>query len=179
MTEFNFDDFIASFERKTTPEKDFLESIYEKNLWENFLISNSNYQITPELKDAFHLLWIEKGHFLREKLNNDKKLVELLKTLLPIYSGDGMVLYRGENLRRYQANRMGFCWTTEIGVARKFASGLNAYKSGGILLRAEIESSSILAGLHPHSVYLEENEITVNPFCIKNIKILERFPSWK
>lgn len=180
MTDFNFDleDFIKNFERKVTPEKLFLENIYEKDSWNLFLTSDSFYEVTPELREAFHLLWIEKGHFLREKMDDDEKLVELLKKLLPTYSGNGMVLYRGENLQRYQANKIGFCWTIDIVVARKFASGLNAYKSGGVLLCAEIEPLGILAGLHPHSSYLEESEITVNPFNLKNIKILESFPLW-
>lgn len=181
MTDFKFDleDFIECFERKITPEKKFLEDIYERHSWEFFLSFKQSYQVTLEIQEAFHLLWIEKGHFLREKMDDDKKLVELLKKLLPIYSGEGMVLYRGENIQRYQANKIGFCWTTDIDVARKFASGLNAYKSGGFLLCAEVESSKILAGLHPHSIYLGESEMTVNPFHIKNIKILETFPKWK
>lgn len=178
MIDLDFDDFVKNFERKMTPEKQFLEKIYEKHLWSFFLTSNSLYKVTPELQEAFHSLWIEKGHFLREKIDDDKKLVELLKKLLPAYNGNSMVLYRGENLQRYESNKIGFCWTTDINVARKFASGLNAYKSGGVLLCAEIEPLGILAGLHPHSCYLEESEITVNPFNIKNIKILESFSSW-
>lgn len=180
MTDFNFDleDFIKSFERKITPEKKFLEDIYENFLWDFFLDSKQAYQVTPELKEAFHLLWIEKGHFLREKMDDDKKLLELMKKLLPVYSGDGMLLYRGENIERYEANKIGFCWTPHIDVARKFASGLNAYKSGGILLYAYIKPTEILADVHSHSKYLEENEITINSYNIKNIRILEKFPSW-
>jgi hypothetical protein len=178
MIDFDSEDFIKNFERKITPEKKFLEEIYEKHSWDSFLSPKKPYKVTFEIREAFHSLWIEKGHFIREKMNDDKKLVELLKTLFPTYIGDGMFLYRGENIQRYKSNKIGFCWTTNIDVARKFASGLNAYKSGGFLLCAKVEASEILAGIHPHSIYLEENEVTVNPFHIKNIKVLEVFPEW-
>ncbi|MGF6191092.1 hypothetical protein [Serratia sp. 2723] len=116
------------------------------------------------------------GAFIRKSINDDKKLLLVLRMLLPAYDGDGLVVYRGENLDRYYQGAIGFCWTTKKEKAEQFARGLNLGLLGGVLMKAWAPRSSILAGVHPHSRHLGEHEITVNGSAVQNLQLLERFP---
>lgn len=153
-----------------------LEDIYERGVWSELAELVIRTRICPpDLQNAFHLLWIEKGHFIREKMGDDIQLLELLRLLMPPYEGNGMMLYRGENTDRYRIGRIGFCWTSNEDKARQFARGLNAYKSGGVLLRAWVPAGAILAGMHPHSQYLGEYEITIDGTGVEQLEVLEVF----
>lgn len=157
-------------------EKRYLDEIHESNAWDSLLNSQGDGAIiSPELKEAFHLLWVERGRFIRERFADDKRLLCLLQTLFPPYSGDGLVLFRGENVDRFENNRLGLCWTPKVKVAQMFGSGLNACGAGGVLLKAFVPASAILAGTHPHSVYLGEHEVTVNSSSLSLIEIVERY----
>ncbi|HFV9291462.1 TPA: hypothetical protein ACIAIE_001264 [Serratia fonticola] len=159
-----------------SPEKKILKDVFDRADWIAFLNSLSTpLSVTDDLKEAFHLIWIEKGHFIRNQLNDDTQLLLLLKFLLPTYTGTGRIVYRGENLARFEAREVGFSWTTEKDEATNFASGLNSYKYGGILLEAYAPPQAILAGVHPHSIYLGEYEITVDASMLKGIKEIKRF----
>lgn len=159
-----------------SPEKILLEDVFDRADWVNFYYSiPESISVTDNLKDAFHLIWIEKGHFIRNQLKNDAQLLSLLRGLLPTYTGEGQKLYRGENLARFEAGEIGFSWTTKKDKAIQFASGLNSYKYGGILLEAYAPAQAILAGLHPHSVYLGEHEVTTDVSMMRQLKEVERF----
>ncbi|EFH5794202.1 hypothetical protein ABGD77_004372 [Escherichia coli] len=162
---------------KVSDEKKFLDDIHSQNRWVEFIksIDNAN-PISIAMKNSFHSQWVESGAFIREKINDDSILLKLLTLLLPTYDGDSLVLYRGENKDRFDKGLIGFCWTTDISVAEKFGRGLNAYKSPGLLLRAEAPACSILAGPNAHSRYLGENEFTVNPSRLSNITVIETYP---
>lgn len=178
----NFDenDVISSYfpvNKPKSAEKFFLEKIFDNDDWDELLnLLSTKHSVTPELKSAFHLFWIEKGSFIREKINNDNKLCDLLRVFLPPYDGNGMFLFRGENIDRFHDSRIGFCWTQTEKIAEKFARGLNACGKGGFLLKAWVPASSILTGIHPHSVYLGEYEITVDSTGIEQIDIIRQYP---
>jgi hypothetical protein len=162
---------------KMSGERKFLDYIHSRNRWTELVKSLSNAEpASIAMKDSFHSQWVESGAFIRESINNDLILIKLLTLLLPPYDGDSLVLYRGENKTRFDEGRIGFCWTQDLSIAEMFGSGLNAYKSPGLLLRAEVPACSILAGPNEHSRYLGENEFTVNPSLLSNITVLEIFP---
>lgn len=165
------------FGNNSSKEKRYLDEIHESNAWDSLLNSKGGGQISPELKEAFHLLWIERGRFIREQFADDLRLLCLLRALFPPYSGDGMILFRGENAERFESNRLGLCWTPKIKIAQMFGSGLNACGAGGILLKAFVPASAILAGTHPHSVYLGEHEVTVDSSLLSSVEIVERYES--
>ena len=162
-----------------SPERILLEQIFRKGTWPAFAYKWARKgQCTPELKEAFHLLWIERGHFIRSRLKNDRKLLKVLRALLPAYGGEGLWLYRGENLDTYHSGKLGFCWTTDENVAIGFARGFNNFGSGGVLVKAWAPASSILAGMHPHSEnWLQEKEITVDWFSIEKLVVIQEFQS--
>ncbi|MHC7564146.1 hypothetical protein ACYAYU_23360 [Klebsiella pneumoniae] len=175
----NSEDFEAynRHQSNVSDERRFLDYIHSRNRWVEFVKSIDNAETASiAMKNSFHSKWVESGGFIREKINNDSILLKLLTLLLPKYDGDSLVLYRGENKDRFDKGLIGFCWTTDISVAEKFGSGLNAYKSPGLLLRAEAPACSILAGPNANSRYLVENEFTVNPSRLSSITVIETYP---
>lgn len=162
--------------RKDSDEKILLQKIHDQCGWVDFAASLEGADSpSQELKSAFHLMWIELGGFIRLRINDDKKLLHVLKTLLPAYSGKGLILYRGENLDRYNQGSIGFCWTQKKEKALQYAKGLNACGSGGVLLEGWAPPSTIIAGIHPHSARIGEYEITVDGSAIQNLQSIAEF----
>jgi hypothetical protein len=120
--------------------------------------------------------WIVSGRRIREQIGNDRLLCNLLRQGLPKYTGGAVTLYRGENLGRWRAGRLGFAWTLNVEVARMFARGLNAVPPGGILLRCTFEPTSIISGPNDHSRHLQEDQFTVDPFSVAGVQEIEEFP---
>lgn len=138
---------------------------------------SSGKSLTAEARQQFHSVWIEFGAKIRRQVGDDRRLASLLRTLLPSYRGEGLRLFRGENVDRYSQGRLGFCWTSVIEKAQMFGSGLNAsHGAGGILLSAMISPASIIAEPNKHSVYLGEHEYTVDPFSLGDVEVVERYP---
>ena len=138
------------------------------------LLSHSNY--TEACRELFGTYWTEAGHHVREQMADDRALVRLLRHMLPSFSGSATILYRGENLQRWNDHKVGLAWSSSIDVARMFAGGLNAVVSGGILLSAHFAPTAIVSGPNDHSRYLGEGQYTIDPFCDTKIKELETFP---
>ncbi|ATM98000.1 Uncharacterised protein [Yersinia frederiksenii] len=163
---------------KPSEEKIFLEEIHDQGNWIQFIkFVKAQDSISLELQEAFHLMWIERGHFIRNKIGNDEKLLELISVMLPKYNGEAITVYRGENETRFNDGMIGFCWTTSKDVAKKFGCGLNACQARGLLLQANAPASAILAGIHWHSIYLGEYEVTANPAMLEDIQIIEIYPA--
>jgi hypothetical protein len=140
----------------------------------NFILANPH--LFKFEKHKIHLLWIELGGRLREKIKNDELLLSILLLTLPKYTGNGLYLYRGECKFLFDQNLIGFCWTPDINVAKQYAQHLNAIESDGVLLTAFVPQSAILAQPNSHSSsYLQEYEYTCNPNLLKNIKVLESY----
>jgi hypothetical protein len=175
----NLEEF-AAFNRPQTnvsDERKILDYIQSRNRWPELIKTIKNSEpASLAIKESFHLMWIETGSFIREKINNDVILTELLTLLLPPYDGGNLVLYRGENKVRFDEGRIGFCWTKDISIAEMFGSGLNAFKSPGLLLRAEAPACSIITGPNNHSIYLGEKEFTVNPSLLASITVITIYP---
>jgi hypothetical protein len=131
---------------------------------------------SKELTAQFHDRWHVCHHFFRELIEDEENVLEMLWVWLPRYGGPERTLYRGENLRRYESGRLGIAWTESIDTAKMFGSGLNAVCGGGLLLRAQVPASAIIAGPSAHATWLGENEFTVDPRKLAGVEIAERFP---
>jgi len=114
---------------------------------------------------------------MREQLNNDEALLNMLRRWLPSYAGPNLTLFRGENIDRWRCNDIGMSWTTDRNTAKMFARGLNAVHAGGVLLQCDVCSAAIIAGPSSHSLHLNEAEYTVDPRLMRNIKIVEEYPT--
>lgn len=175
----NIDDFENHYRARSRPseERQLLEAIHKCSRWVEFLNTIlKDGSATPALREAFHLKWIESGHFIREKVNNDEILTKLLVTLLPEYEGEAVTIYRGENEERFNSGSVGFCWSEDRKVAEMFGRGLNACKSRGMLLQAYAPIKAIISGPNAHSRYLGEHELTVDPKMLENITIIKFYP---
>ncbi|BCD97691.1 hypothetical protein [Marinagarivorans cellulosilyticus] len=153
----------------------------EKHVWRpvfNKIIS-SHMKLTVN-QNKVHKLWHVSGGHLRNKTRDDALLASVLRILLPGYTGDGLTLFRGECRSLYDSGQIGFCWTPDIEIARSFASGVNAIKSGGgVLLKAFAPGNSILAP--PNSSgrrrnVAQENEYTCDPAALDNITVVSYHP---
>jgi len=131
--------------------------------------------LSSEYIEAFHTVWIENAHRIRDQIGNDSVVTKLLRHVLPNYSGGSILLYRGENLERWEEKSLGFCWTTDIDIARMFGQGLNAIKSGGVLLSCRCNSKWVIAPPNKHSMYLGENQFTVEPQKLSGVIEMEQY----
>lgn len=146
-----------------------------KKIWETAANQKS---LNKDIQELFRSEWTVRSHQIRNAFNNDKELVKILYKIFPAYTGPGMTLWRGEQLCRFKKNRIGFNWTPKEEVAKMFASGLcSDYKGGGILLKVYAEPQDIITGSCPHSEYLQEYELVVNPFKLSEITEIKNFNS--
>lgn len=95
---------------------------------------------------------------------------------LPGYQGNGLTLYRGECKFLYEQKKIGFCWSPDIEVAIRFARGLNAPESGGVLLKTYAPAEAILASPNDHSaLQMREFEYTCDPTNLQGVEVLKWF----
>ena len=135
-------------------------------------------ELSPQhdFTESFSTYWIEAGHVIRGQIADDCVLVRLLRHLLSPYQGGAITLFRGENLERLDAGKLGLCWSSNIDVARMFGRGLNSFPGGGVLLRAHFEPQAIICGPNNHSQYLGEGQYTIDTFNVVNKTIVEQYP---
>lgn len=131
---------------------------------------------TVQLKQRFGTFWIEAGHHIREQIADDRVLVRLLRHLLAPYDGQALQLFRGENRGRWERGSIGLAWTSSIEKAELFGGGLNAFRYGGVLLKAFVQPSVIISAPNSHSNYLGESQFTVDPFSLPQISVVRFFP---
>ena len=128
-----------------------------------------------QLAESFHTKWHVCHHFLRELVDDDDLLIDMLWIWLPRYVGPDLVLYRGENIDRFEAGRIGTAWSDKQGTAEMFAGGLNAVGKGGVVLRVTAPSAVIIAGPSKHSLYLGESEFTIDTGRLAGIEAIACF----
>lgn len=136
-----------------------------------------NIELFPFDADKMHMLWVVNGGHIRRRVCNDQLVLSWLKLILPKYTGEELLLYRGECQFLYEQGLIGFCWTPEKSVAEQFARGLNAIESGGVLLSAKVAPEAILSAPNNHSAnWLREYEYTCDPNKIGAIEVLQKYP---
>ena len=169
---------IANGPRKVDPINDKFEDVRKAGKWHDHadcLIKQK--QIDTHFSNQFHTYWTEHGGSIREQVNDDHLLIVMLKNVLPPYSGQDQILFRGENQDRWQNGKIGVCWTSSIETARLFGKGVNATRSGGILLKCWVPEGGIIAGPSDHSIYLGENEFTLDTTMLNKIEEIEKYPT--
>ena len=151
--------------------------ITQQRSWESYA-KQLLQEPTPsaEISRVFGTYWIEAGHRIREQLGDDQALAHLLRHVLLPYEGIAVMLYRGENLARWEDRSVGFAWTSNVEVARMFGRGLNAISSGGVLLEGSFPPEAIISGPNDHSLWLGEEQFTIDPFHETILHPIEFFP---
>lgn len=129
------------------------------------------------ISERFHTQWHVSHHFIRELVDDDKLLTDVLWVWLPRYEGPGMTLYRGENIDRLDRGKIGSAWSDAEETASMFARGLNAVGEGGVILETVAPADAIIAGPSAHSAnWLREREFTVDCRRLGEVKRTRRFP---
>jgi len=132
---------------------------------------------TLEEATLFHSRWTEHGERIRDGVGDDCLLAAALRSWLPPYSGEAVMLYRGESAERISARRLGFCWSPKRDVAEMFARGWHAIRpGGGQLIRSFVSAEAILAEPNAHSRHLGEDEYTIDPSRLASFETLESYP---
>ena len=157
--------------------KDLLSNTEVNQMWPQVLaVLSKGKRPSQSVCDGFHTLWTERGHRIREQVSNDPLVIGALRVLLPVYCGEPLQLYRGENRIRWYNAEIGLAWTTKKSVAEMFARGLNAFHGGGVLLSTVAPVSAIIAGPGRHSIYLGEFEYIVDRQFLFEIDCCAVFP---
>jgi hypothetical protein len=112
--------------------------------------------------DRFHTNWHVSHHYIRELVDDDELLMDMLWTWLPRYEGPDQLLYRGENIDRLECERIGTAWSDKVETAQMFAQGWNAMGKGGVIMETMAPADAIIAGPSAHSIWLGEHEFTVD-----------------
>lgn len=128
------------------------------------------------LAESFHTQWHVSHHRIRELVDDDTLLMDMLWVWLPRYEGPDLLLFRGENVDRHAAGHIGTAWTADQETARIFAEGNNAVGSGGLILRTTAPASAIIAGPSHHSRYLDESEFSLDTRRLAGIDVVKRYP---
>lgn len=129
----------------------------------------------PLIATRFHTHWHVGHHHIRVLVDDDELLMDMLWKWLPRYTGPELLLYRGENIDRFELGRIGTAWSDKKSVAKMFASGLNAEGKGGLILETIAPADAIIAGPSAHSKYLGEYEYTLDTRRLSTIKVNSRF----
>ncbi|MEP1385908.1 MAG: hypothetical protein ABJK64_19175 [Paraglaciecola sp.] len=142
-----------------------------------YIISNiDTFAFNP---NDIHMLWVVNGGHIRGRVSNDQLVLSWLKLTLPKYTGGELELYRGECKFLYDQGLIGFCWTPKMEVAEKFAMGLNAIESGGVLLKTKIGPEAILSAPNIHSKdLLGESEFTCDPTKLGQVEVLKSYKKY-
>jgi len=132
---------------------------------------------SPKICDNFYTMWVERGHRIRAHLADDRVLLDVLRVLLPSYSGSSLTLFRGESAARWRKRAYGSAWTSLEECALGFASGLNAVSpEGGVLLSTMAPVAAVIAGPNEHSIFLGEYEYVLDRRRLDTVSLLKRFP---
>jgi hypothetical protein len=146
-----------------------------RNVWRESLTKLTRFPPSSrEIAERFHNQWHVCHHFVRELVQDDDLILKVAWAWLPRYQGTDQVLYRGENIDRCEAGAVGSAWSDRLEIAEMFAAGLNAVGKGGVVLRAAVPASAIIAGPSRHSRWLGENEFTVDTRKLGRIERLSQ-----
>lgn len=116
-------------------------------------------------------LWVRHGGDVRAMIKDDELILSVLRRALAgshCRQTDGMTLYRGESWFLFDQDQIGFCWTTSEEVATRYAQGLNAVDSGGVLLKCHAPAEAVL-GQH-------EEVMICDPTRLLRLSTLALFP---
>lgn len=151
--------------------------VKDQGQWDTYAASLLlDQSLSKDFKNCFGTYWIVAGHHMREQIADDQTLVRLLRHILPPYVNERLDLFRGESRQRFERGCIGLAWTPSSETAAMFAAGLNAFRYGGVLLKASVQTAAIISGPNEHSNYLGESQFTVDPFLLGDMSVIESYP---
>lgn len=134
--------------------------------------------IAEHERAAFLDLWRKQGWAVRSIIGDDIKLLAVLRATLPQYMGGPVTLYRGDGDWNWSRARLGFSWTSDIGVAERFAKAATRTMPGdGVVLMAGAAAAAIISG--PDALghdQFREKEYVVDQRRLVGARVIRRCP---
>lgn len=120
------------------------------NGWKRLLTKAKTCSVHPDFRSTFLALWEELGDSLRDRIDDDPVLFDLLWLVLPPYTGPSIELFRGESAWNRRRRTYGPAWSADRAAATCFATGpFNRRCIGGtVLLRTVAPSAAIICAPH-------------------------------
>jgi hypothetical protein len=135
--------------------------------------------ISNEARALMLSVWIHWGDGWRNEVNNDLLLIDVLRNLLPPYTGEDVRLFRGESAFNRKRRTYGMSWTTDRSVAQSFAENHRDICGGGTVLLETVAPKDAIVCV-PHLQVEEahqiEAEYIVDRRRLRAVGVLNRLP---
>ena len=129
--------------------------------------------ISDATRLAFQPIWIESAN-LPLRVGHRPTLAAALRVLMPKnHNGVALRIFRGANSLELRRRTWGFSWTTDVDVARNFASRHRVADDHGIVLETVAPAEAVLWFREPEDYY-DEREIVVDPYRLGKVSVVER-----
>ncbi len=152
------------------------EDLEQFGLWRFIPRAISKFSPSEEFRKLFLAVWLEQGDDIRSSAGDDRALVDVLRILLPTYSGPSRLLFRGEGAWNRKRKTYGLSWSDKEEVARGFAKKWVAmYDGGTVLLKTVAPADAIISAPCLVADRYEEGEFIVDRRRLKKVLVLERF----
>jgi hypothetical protein len=133
-------------------------------------------RVSPEIQNAFLGVWTE-SKMLALNVGRRATLAKALRLLLPGPRPTAPVrLYRGA--RDKPGRRVhGFSWSAERAIAERFAENNRGPELGAVLLETLAPPEAVLHVRENIEGYYAESEYIVDPYALKRVRVIARYPS--
>lgn len=132
-----------------------------------------------DMARMFQYFWTEKGLYYRHRRGvSVDTLRQLMWHCMPSYTGEGMMLYRGESLARFKSEEIGVSWTTDYnpnnnGCTAKTMAGFHSEEASGVVLSAYFPSCAIISNASENTTRPDEQEYIADVTKSLNLTRLE------
>lgn len=151
------------------------DSLQKRDFWKRVLRQHRT--VHPDFRSSFLAIWEAGGDHLRDLIDDDLLLLNLLHRFLPPYTGPDVELFRGETAWNRRRRTYGMSWSADREAATCFALDLRSSGDGGsVLLRTMAPSDAIICAPHVLGARrAAEAEYIVDRRRLTDVTVLERF----
>jgi hypothetical protein len=134
-------------------------------------------KVSPEIQNAFLDVWTE-SKMPSLKVGRHRTLARALHVLLPKTEIKAPVqLFRGAAASEPKRRRYGFSWSAEREVAERFVENNKKHPRGAVLLETLSPPEAIIHERENLEGYYAEREYIVDPYALKRVTVIARYPS--
>jgi hypothetical protein len=155
---------------------DALNGLVGRDLWPVAAAIAGERAPSDALRAWFLDWWVGYGSQLRGEILDDDVLSELLRALLPPYTGHDRQLYRAEFAVNARLGVWGVSWTSSLRVARAFAKRPSRQVAGGnVVVASKVPAGAIIARLPRRLDQHRLREHLVDPRRLRSVRIVKRY----
>ena len=132
--------------------------------------------VGPEVARHFLDLWLNDSYPLLDDVGDDAIVGDVLRVVLPRYTGPSLTLYRGDSAFNRRRGSYGFSWSANVEVAEQFAAGIWRMSEGGsVLLQADAPAEAIICAPALFANDYDELEYIVDRRQLRSVQVLKRY----